>query len=332
MSSPISRPNASYLGTRAIRQERAPRVNSLERCAHGGRAPRRSRPRPACAGRGGGGRPGSARPRADRRRAGGRRAHPAARRPPRPGRAARAAAARRRRPSRSTRRSRRPRRCRRRAGARAPRSVGLVRGQHRQHRDLGPRALGLAVERERRLERGERELVEPQRAGERMRAGGGDRLRAADQHARLRPAEQLVAGEADERGAGRDRAAHRRLVGQRRQVLGEVARADVVDHRRAELAQLLDLDLLHEPELAEVRRVRAQDRAGAPRRSRARSRRGACGWSCRPRRSRRAGLRDDLGDPEAAADLDELARARPRSRGPGRRAPRPRAAPRRRSC
>ena len=44
----------------------------------------------------------------------------------------------------------------------------------------------------------------------------------------------------------RDRAAHRRLVGERREVVGEHARADVVDHRDAERAQRLDLDLLDE--------------------------------------------------------------------------------------
>ena len=138
-----------------------------------------------------------------------------------------------------------------------------------------------------------------------MGAGGGDRVRAADEQAGLRAAEQLVAGEAHERRAGRDRAPHRRLVGQRRQVLREVARADVVDHRRAELAQLLDLDLLHEPELAEVRGVRAHDRA------RLRADRALVVGAARAVRGADldqpgARLRDDLGDPEAAADLDQL--------------------------
>ena len=129
----------------------------------------------------------------------------------------------------------------------------------------------------------------------------------ADHQPGLRAAEQLVAGEADERGAGLDRAADGRLVGEELQVLGEVAGADVVDHRHAELAQLLDLDLLDEAELAEVRGVRAQDRAGAVAERAARSRRGACGWWCRPHLSVAPGLGDDVGDAEAAADLDELA-------------------------
>ncbi len=67
------------------------------------------------------------------------------------------------------------------------------------------RELRVAVERERGLERGERQLVEPQRA-----AAGGARSRStavapADDDARLRPAEQLVAGEADQRRRRRRR-------------------------------------------------------------------------------------------------------------------------------
>ena len=181
------------------------------------------------------------------------------------------------------------------------RGVGV---EHRQHGDLAPRALGLAVEPQRRLERREAQLVEPQRARQRVARGGGDRLGAPDHQAGLRPAEQLVAREADERGARGHGAAHRRLLAQDLE-LGQVPRADVVDHRHAERAQLLDRDLLDEAELAEVRRVRAQQRAGAladralvvgaPR---------AVGRADLD--ERRAGLRDHLGHAEAAADLDEL--------------------------
>ena len=139
-----------------------------------------------------------------------------------------------------------------------------------------------------------------------MALGGLDRLARADHHARLRAAEELVAGEADERGAGLDRAADGRLVGEHRQVLGEVAGADVVDHRHAELAQLLDLDLLDEAELAEVGRVGAQDRAGV-----LAQRALVVGAARAVRRADLdepgAGLRDDVGHAEAAADLDELA-------------------------
>ena len=139
-----------------------------------------------------------------------------------------------------------------------------------------------------------------------MLLGRRDRIRAAHHQPRLRTAEQLVAGEAHERGAGAHRAAHGRLVGQHGQVLGEVAGADVVDHRHAELAQLLDLHLLDEAELAEVGRVRAQDRAGAVADGvGVVGAAGAVGGADLD--ERRAGLRDHVGHAEAAADLDELA-------------------------
>ncbi len=128
----------------------------------------------------------------------------------------------------------------------------------------------------------------------------------------LSPEKQESAAPAD------DRPAHRRLVVE----LGERAGADVVDDRYAELAQRLDRDVLDEPELAEVRLVHAQDgaRVGAERPL-------VVG---QPRAVGRAdldqprpGLRDHVGHPEAAADLDQLpARddhlaARPRQRGDG---------------
>ena len=66
------------------------------------------------------------------------------------------------------------------------------------------RVAALAVERERRGEPGERELVGAQRAHQRVLARGLDRGARADRDAGLRPAEQLVAGERHEVGAGRD--------------------------------------------------------------------------------------------------------------------------------
>ena len=56
-----------------------------------------------------------------------------------------------------------------------------------------------------------------------------DELGAADDDARLRPAEQLVAGEADEVGAGREALARGRLVARS---VDERARAEVVDERQ----------------------------------------------------------------------------------------------------
>ena len=85
----------------------------------------------------------------------------------------------------------------------------------------------------------------------------------------------------------------------------ERARADVVDHRHAQLAQRLDADVLDEPELAEVGLVHAQHRAGV-RRERALvvGQPRAVG---RPDLDEpRARLGDHVGHAEAAADLDEL--------------------------
>ena len=54
------------------------------------------------------------------------------------------------------------------------------------------------------LERRERELVDAQRALERMPAEAFDELRAAEHDPGLRAAEELVARETDEVGAGRE--------------------------------------------------------------------------------------------------------------------------------
>ena len=95
-------------------------------------------------------------------------------------------------------------------GARAHGLERLV--EHPQHRDLAPRALGVEVERERPLERGERQLVRAQRALQRMAAQPLDEVGAPDDDAGLRPAEELVAGEADEIGAGGEARRGGRLV------------------------------------------------------------------------------------------------------------------------
>ena len=76
--------------------------------------------------------------------------------------------------------------------------------EHAEHRELGAAPRRVAVEPQRRLERRERQLVDAQRARQRMRAAALDRSALADHQARLRAAEQLVAGEADDGGARRD--------------------------------------------------------------------------------------------------------------------------------
>ena len=100
-------------------------------------------------------------------------------------------------------------------------------GEHPQHRDLAQRPLRVAVERERALERRERELVGPQRALERVAAQALDEVGPAGDDARLRPAEQLVAREADEVCARGEALACGRLVLE----APEDARAEVVDER-----------------------------------------------------------------------------------------------------
>ena len=174
------------------------------------------------------------------------------------------------------------------SSSRAPAQRRLVGFEHREHRQRAARGGRVAMQGEGRLERGERQLVDPHGPRERMAAARLDRLARSDEQPRLRAAEQLVARERRERGAGADRSAHRRLAGEQLEVVGEHARADVVDDRHAEVAERLDLDLLDEADGAEVRGVRAQDRPDplaarppAP----PRSRRGACGSSCPPRRA-----------------------------------------------
>ena len=113
-------------------------------------------------------------------------------------------------------------------GPRAHRLRRLV--QHPQHRHLPQRPLRVEVERERPLERGERELVGAQRALERVPAQALDEVGAAHDDPGLRPAEQLVAREADEVGAGGEALARRRLVLGR---VDEHARAEVVHERQS---------------------------------------------------------------------------------------------------
>ena len=87
------------------------------------------------------------------------------------------------------------------AGANGPAGSATSR-DHPQHRDV-------AVERERSLERRERQLVGPQSPLERVAAEALDEVGAPDDDPRLRAAEELVAGEADEVGAGGERVARR---------------------------------------------------------------------------------------------------------------------------
>jgi hypothetical protein len=83
-----------------------------------------------------------------------------------------------------------------------------------------PQTVGVGVEPEHRLERCQPALVEPQRPLQRIAVELADEFGAADDDAGLRPAEQLVAAEGHQIGAGVERLHRRRLA--RQAVFGEV--------------------------------------------------------------------------------------------------------------
>ena len=107
-------------------------------------------------------------------------------------------------PARSRRASRSPRRA---LTASASARARISSARHRQHaldRHRRRRAAG-GVLGQRRLERGVGHLVDAQRAHQRMRADAVDQRRASDDDAGLRSAEELVAAEAADVDARRDR-------------------------------------------------------------------------------------------------------------------------------
>ena len=161
---------------------------------------------------------------------------------------------------------------------------------------------------ERRFQRGAGELVDPQRPQERVRPDAVELRAAAGDDARLRAAEELVAAERADRGAGRDALAHGRFFYAGRRV--QTSAAEVLDHRQveapAQLGQLGQSRALGEPFDAEVRGVDAQEDRGA-----AADRGGVVGG---PRPVGRAHLAqggarlpEHVRHAEAAAYLDQLA-------------------------
>ena len=165
--------------------------------------------------------------------------------PRRPRSAPRSPAARRRRRARRCRsESRRPR-----AGRTAPSSGPVSSARRRSARartapsgaasaaSVGTRSrreLRVEVEPQQRVEGGEVELVDAQRARQRMPAHGVDRRGPADGDAGLRAAEQLVAAERDHVGAGGDALLQRRLLGEQLE-RSQGAAAEVVDEHGAAL-------------------------------------------------------------------------------------------------
>ena len=127
--------------------------------------------------------------------------------------------------------------------------LGARGGEHVQHGNVARGARRVAVQAQRGLERGERELVDPHGAGERVRAHPPDRGLGAGDDAGLRPAQQLVRREADEVGARRDALARGRLVAR--------ARSSSASPRRASDAGPEVVDQQHVARPRELRERRA---------------------------------------------------------------------------
>ena len=189
------------------------------------------------------------------------------------------------------------------------RSAVERRGDHAPHRDRLDR-LAARVVVERGGEAGDRGLVEPHRARQRVPPHRRDRLGRAHGDARLRPAEQLVAGEQRHVRPRRHRVGHERL--RREPVRARVehrAAAEVVEQQQPALArerrEAVERRGLGEADDAEVRGVDAQQR-----RRLVGDRLGVVAEVGAVRRAdldeARAGLAHDVGDAEPAPDLDEL--------------------------
>jgi hypothetical protein len=127
-----------------------------------------------------------------------------------------------------------------------------------QHPEHGNLRWIVVVKLQRPFQRRQRELVGPERPLERMAPKALDELGVPDDDSRLRPAEELVAGEADEVGAGGEAVARERLVAER----DDRARAEVVDERQRSAlrdpGELLEPRLLREADDSEVRLVDAE--------------------------------------------------------------------------
>ena len=163
-----------------------------------------------------------------------------------------------------------------------------------------------AVERERSFERGQGQLVGAEGPLQRVAAKPLDQVCAAEDDPGLRPSEELVPGEGDDVSAGREALGHGGLVADVRQD----ARAEVVDEDDAAILgepdEVFELRALREAHDPEIRLVHAKQDGGSV---------ADCTLVVlEPRAVRRADLdeagsraREHLGNPEAVADLDELA-------------------------
>ncbi len=160
---------------------------------------------------------------------------------------------------------------------------------------------------DRRLEGGQRQLVDAQGPGQRVPQQAADQRLVAEQQARLRSPEELVAAGGDQVRAVAEGRRGVGLVGQQR-VRREQARADVVHEGDAEGGQLADGGALGEPLDLVVRRVDLEDhrRVGRDRLLVVGHGRAVGGADLG---EPRAGGGEQVGETEPVADLDQLAPA-----------------------
>ena len=160
-----------------------------------------------------------------------------------------------------------------------------------------------------RLKGGQCRLVDAHRAGERVSADPLDEVGGAEHESGLRAAEELVAAGRHEVGPREEHRAGIRLVGQQRIGTQQPA-ADIDDEGDTRvatgLAQGLDVDGAREALDAEVARMDLEDEPGPL------AERGRVVPQVRAIRradlaQARPGRLEQLGDPEAVADLDHLA-------------------------
>ena len=166
------------------------------------------------------------------------------------------------------------------------------------------------IHREDRLERGHLHRVDPDGPRDRVSAEPVDEVGPAHDDPGLRAAEQLVARAEHEPGPVGEGVGHARLVWRHAVAVRQQSGAHVVQERHAALVgergQILRARFGREADHAVVRRMHLQDRAGAF------GGRGAVIADARAVRGAdldELGARGthDVGDPELAADLDQLA-------------------------
>ena len=170
---------------------------------------------------------------------------------------------------------------------------------------------GIAVEPERRRDGRDPDLVEAQRPFHRVAVERGDKVLLADDEARLRATQKLVAGEGHEVRTVGDRLTHGRLVAQAQaREIGERAGAQIVDERQTMRAgkgrEITRLDARREALDAIIGSMDLEDEAGIrPDRGLVVLEVGAVGGA--DLRQQRAGAGHDVRHAKGAADLDQLA-------------------------